>query len=167
MDGLLVYAGYLRAAPSAPADVSGASCFGQSIMLYASGSSGATGDMYTNIYMYTNICVYILCVCVLIMCLCVYATGATGALLEAERANVHSVREEQHCLLVNEKKIVEGQSIVQQEKLASASANAAGQPLQRLGAPHPALGMCASLREGFRMRVTVCVAAYVCAGVGV
>jgi hypothetical protein len=92
----------------------------------------------------------------------VYATGATGALLEAERANVHSVREEQHCLLVNEKKIVEGQSIVQQEKLASASANSAGQPLQRLGAPHAALGMCAFLREGFRMRVTVCSSVCVC-----
>ena len=94
--------------------------------------------------------------------MCVYATGATGALLEAERANVHSVREEQHCLLVNEKKIVEGQSIVQQEKLASASANAACQPFQRLSAPHAALGMCAVLHEGFRMRVTVCSSVCVC-----
>jgi len=96
LDGALVYAGYLRAAPAAPADPAAAADFGQTILLYA-----------------------------------------TPAIIAAERCNVHSVREEQHCLLVNERKIVEGQSIVLQEKQSvAAAAGAAASPLSSLsGAP--------------------------------
>lgn len=96
MDGALVYAGYLRAAPQAPVSAaeSSAPCFGQSIMLHSS-----------------------------------------SVLLAAERANVHSVREEQHCLLVNERKVVEGESIVRQEKLSATSAKGLGQRLGTPGAP--------------------------------
>ena len=51
---------------------------------------------------------------------------ATPAMMTAERHNVYSVREEQHCLLVNERKVVEGQSIVLREKQSVSSATAAG-----------------------------------------
>ena len=50
---------------------------------------------------------------------------ATAALLDAERRHVFCSDAEQHCLLVNERKIVEGEEIVMKEKAAVAAVTAA------------------------------------------
>ena len=105
LDGALVFAGYLLPAPPAPPGGGEADA--------RTGTSGEETACFGQAIL----------------------LNATPALLAAERRRVVCSAGEQHCLLINERKVVEGQSIVHQERQSAASG------MQHAGAGGAGAGM--------------------------